>query len=527
MSTTPQPNANTEAGGVSSRHPLYNEFHSDWVQMRDCYRGQRVIKEKGTAYLPATEGHKEDGMKRTNQKGFKDYTAYKTRAYFPDVVNDAVEAMIGVMHNKPPKIELPEAMESMRESATLRGESLEVLLRRINEEQIVTGRLGLMADLPKEFTLGRVTPYLAFYAAERVINWDEGRRDGIVVDNTNLVVLDESEFERKDGFTWEWECKYRVLSLQDPQTPAPDSNDGDSENLPQGEGTYYAGVFRDPRADFSFAEMSTPQINGQTLDEIPFVFINSKDVVPEPDDPPLIGLSNLALQIYRGDADYRQALFMQGQDILVVVGGTEDEFRIGGFLQLPVGASAEYVGTNSEGIPEMRTALENLGAEATAKGGQLLDTTSRQKESGEALSIRVAARTATLNQIALAGAFGLEQILKKVAKWMNLNPDQVSVEPNLDFVDDTLGSKELVEYMTAKSLGAPFSLKSIHDQMRDKNLTEMEYEDELAEIEKEEPLTMGSENEEGPEDDEEEDVNPDETDDEDEDDDEDTGGADE
>ncbi|MBD4208505.1 hypothetical protein GUH47_21445, partial [Xanthomonas citri pv. citri] len=48
-----------------------------------------------------------------------------------------------------------------------------------------------------------------------------------------------------------------------------------------------------------------PTIRGKTLNRIPFVFINSKDIVARPDDPPLLGLVNLALAIYRGDADYR------------------------------------------------------------------------------------------------------------------------------------------------------------------------------------------------------------------------------
>jgi hypothetical protein len=123
---------------------------------------------------------------------------------------------------------------------------------------------------------------------------------------------------------------------------------------------------------------------------------------------------------------------------------------------------------------------------------------SRQKESGDALKIRVAARTATLNQIALAGAFGLQATLRHIATWMGLDPENVVVTPNLDFVDDALDSKTLVEYMTSKAMGAPLSLRSIHKQMEERDLTELTFEEELAEIALEEDLALTGTREEGP-----------------------------
>ena len=53
---------------INSTHPTYAEFILDWSTMRDTYRGERVIKQNGTIYLPATMGMEEDGMK-TGQEG--------------------------------------------------------------------------------------------------------------------------------------------------------------------------------------------------------------------------------------------------------------------------------------------------------------------------------------------------------------------------------------------------------------------------------------------------------------------------
>ena len=453
------------ATDVENQHPQYDEFISEWSLMRDTYRGERIVKERGLLYLPATSGMIADGMSHTNAPGYRAYNAYRIRALFPGVVRDAVEAMMGAMHHKPPVIELPEQLEPLRKEATLQKESLELLLRRINEEQLITGRVGLFLDLPSGAN-NATLPYITTYSAERIINWDEIEADGIVQGGLNLVVLQESRYER-EGFSWKRQKNFRVLFLS--------------------EGIYQVELFRGNSTEIPFV----PTIRGNALGQIPFVIVNSKDVVVEPENPPLLGLANLALAIYRGEADYRQALFMQGQDTLVVIGIAEnEEFRTGAnsAITVPQGGDAKYIGVESSGLSEMRAALENDKGNAAQKGGQMLDSVSRERESGDALRIRVSARTATLNQVALSGAFGLEQLLKIAATWVGADPEEVSISPNLDFVDDALGGEELVKYLTAKSLGAPFSLKSVHAQMQNRGLTTLDFEEELREIEQEPAL---------------------------------------
>lgn len=481
---------------LSSTHPLYTEFLVDWQTMRDTYRGQRIVKEKGFLYLPATSGMEQDGLKSTRQEGSIAYNAYRTRAHYPDLVSSAIQGMLGVMHRKPPTIELPSSMELLLEKITLEGESIPMLLQRINEEQLVTGRLGLLVDMPEEPIPGHDLPYIAMYQAETVLNWDAGRRDGIEVENLNMVVLDESENERVADFEWEFIRKYRVLILGDVDV-----------NEPTGDGIYRVGVFREEAAAFNEADLIEPNIRGRKLNFIPFTFINSKDIVPEPDNPPLLGMANQVLTIYRGEADYRQGLFMQGQDTLIVIGGQDEEsYRTGAnaSMTLPQGADAKYIGVDSAGLPEMRTALENDYNRAAQAGGQLMDSVSRERESGDALKVRVAARTATLNQIALSGAFGLQQSLRQIAIWTGANPEEVIVIPNLDFVDDTMTGKELTELMASKSMGAPLSLESIHLTMQNRGVTEKSLEEEVEAIETELVLIedmSGTTNSDGPEED--------------------------
>lgn len=471
---------------VSTPHPSYVDRAPEWGQMRDTHQGERAVKEASFKYLPPTSGMLLDGAATSALSiGFQAYNAYRMRARFPDHVTDATEAYLGIMHHKPPEIQLPAALEPMRLNATSNGESLEMLLRKINEEQIVVGRLGLHAD-PIEGTPAGTTPMIVLYPAETILNWDEGPRATTEPATLNMVVLDESGFERDDDFTYKWENRYRVLSLGDFR-----------ENEGAGENVQYGYVTLKENETFNPDDMEIPSMAGKPLNSIPFVFINSKDIVSEPDVPPLLGLSNICLAIYRGEADYRQALFMQGQDTLVVIGGGQDkDWRTGAgaVINLPQGqgVDAKYIGVDSTGLSEMREALENLEKQAAIKGGQAMETMSKERESGDALKIRVAARTATLNQIALAGAFGLEQLLKKVAVWMGADPDEVIVTPNLDFVDEELSGATLVEYMSARTLGLPYSLLSIHTRMKEKGLTNMTFEEEVAQMVEEASMDLGS-----------------------------------
>lgn len=480
---------------LDSVHPLYAEHHPDWVMMRDFYKGESVVKGKREAYLPATQGMQIDGMS-AGEMGLSAYNAYLLRAVFPDYVKEAVEAYIGTLHLKPPTVTLPAVMEPLRERATSYGEPMNLLLRRMNEEQLVTGRVGLLLDLPINPDPAKPLPYIALYTAESIRNWDDGEiEEG--PSRLNLVVLDESGNKRQANFDWKRVAKYRVLQLGMIQA-------NEAEGTAQA--TYQYGVFENETgtsAQYNEAALKTPAIRGTTLPKIPFVFTNSKDIIPEPDQPPLMGLARLCGAIYRGEADYRQNLFMQGQDTLVLIGeqtgrqvSAESEASsqplrtgAGSMINVEAGGDAKYIGVDSQGLPEQRIALENDRTRAESKSGVLATNKGSQAESGEALKIRVAAATATLVQIALTGAAALEAILRICAEWMGANPDEVKVTPNIEFSDFDMTGKNLVDLMTARNMGAPISRESIHALLVDRGMTKLPYQDEIDKID-EENLSM-------------------------------------
>lgn len=476
---------------LQDKHPLYVNRVGEWLQMQDTYDGERAVKSKRLDYLPATEGMLQDGMSNSNAPGWKDYDAYLLRAVYHDYVKDAVKAMVGIIANKPGTFTLPPKLEGMKDRATQQGEGLQQLARRIFVQQLVKGRFGLLVDAPTGVDVDKALPYIATYDAERIINWDTGQlNEGRNV--LQLVVLDESGF-RRQGLTWKDERKYRVLARG-----IPDSLE-DGWETPDADAEYAVCIKVNDSSLPVAGDFLVPQIGGITLKEIPFVFVNANDCVPDPEVPPLLGLSNLSLAIYRAEADYRQTLYLQGQQTLVLIGAedTEDDeapLRIGnkGVINMRQGSDAKYIGASAAGLGEMRQSLENDKTAADELGVNFLTGDTAPAASGEAGRVRIAARTTTLLSVVLACEAALTQALRHCAEWVGEDPDLVKVELPKDFADQTVQGAMLLAFMQAKQLGLPLSLKSLHTLMKSNDLTDMTFDEENDQIEEEAESMLGT-----------------------------------
>jgi hypothetical protein len=476
------------SNGIKTKHPLYTDAFPLWELMIDAHKGEAAVKGKTTTYLPATESMTQDGL-NAGQIGKRNYDAYLLRSFFPDLVRDSVNSMTGVITRKPITITVPTAMEEMLENTTALGEDIFTLYRRILEHIFVTGRFGLLLDV-QTGTNGSALPYIATYSAPTIINWDDGQvEDG--QRKFQMIVLDESEHVRSNIFDWNFVEKFRLLFLDETgnySVVMVSGSPGDAGAPSLNREVIGPQVVVDHITE---QDVIIPAIRGNSLERIPFVFIGTNDLAPEPPLPPLLGLGRLSMLIYRGEADYRQTLFMQGQETLVISGvqpalegevGAERRLGVGSVIELtePT-AKAEFVGVSADGLSEQRTALENDYRRAERIGGRLADTKGANVESGEALQIRTSAQTATLASIARTSAAGLQAVLRIAAEWTGHNPEEVTVEPNLDFVDDPMTGEELVKLMAARTAGAPISLRTIHRLMTERDLTEMEFEAELDE----------------------------------------------
>ena len=487
ISTPPQ--SSQGGSNISDPHPDHVARRSDWVVMFDANEGQRHIKSKTTVYLPATSGMRalSNTPTKLDGEGLALYTAYLIRAFFPDLVKETVRALTGILDREPANIELPEALEDMREIATPKGESLNDLLVQIHINQLLYGRLGILLDVDAN----RDLPLLVRYPAPQILNWDDltVTNDSKQQDDAKrsealrrllMVVLDETRFERDTGntFTWNLVPRYRVLNL------------GDAAG-----NVYTSQVERDGQLQTAIQ----PAIRGKTSEEVPFVFINTTDLATAPGEVPLINLANLGMAIYRGEADHRSALFMSGQDTLVITGydisaGSGDDnpgpdespiIGSGAYLNIPdPEGDAKFIGPDSMALSEQRSSLEDDYKRAGEEGIKLLSS-GAGAEAAETLRIRVAGRTATLQTIAMTSATGLETALRMAAVWVGADPEEVKVEPNLDFITEDQDPADLIAFATAKKSRVPLSWKSVHNWLRQKDFTELTFEEELEQIDEE------------------------------------------
>lgn len=474
---------------LSYTHPDYSLHSKEWELMRDAMGGEEHVKALGFKYLKPTAGMVLDGAAAVNRTyenlGWTAYCAYRDRAVFPDHVEIGVETLVGILNSKPTVVKVPKKMEPLLERFTAEGDNFAAAVRKLHAEQLVTGRAGLLIDMPATLSEEHPFPYVALYKAEDIVNWDEGLTDD-KVDKLNLVVLKE-DIHVRDGYNWTPREQYRSLILQsiDPGEDVGTDNQAYYK---------YAVSIGHPQADET--QFKTPRYSGNPLNKIPFVFVNTKDLASKPDKPPLLGLARMCFTIYRAEADYRTTLYMQGQETLVVIGGIlnanssdsqgegSDSVRTGAGARIDVniGGDAKYIGVSADGLEEQRHSLENDHKAASVRTGQLMAPGKASLESGESLKTRLAAQTATLSSIAITAASALERALKMIAEWIGESPAEVRVEPNMQFIQTGIDGQDLVQLITAKNLGYPVSSETLHALALERGITTKSFDEEMSAI---------------------------------------------
>jgi hypothetical protein len=366
------------------------------------------------------------------------------------------------MYTKPPSFELPSSIKFLEESATPNKEPLSLLLQRINQEQLTVGRVGLLSDVSDSGG----DPYIVTYTTETIIDWETAFFSG--VEKLTYVCLDETGFQRgEEG--WVLVNSYRVLRLED--------------------GVYQTAITEDLKS--KDMEWITPTAKGKSLSEIPFVFVNTIDLSTSPPQPPLIDLSNISISIYKQSADYNQSLFYQAQPTLVRTGaeGMDPNDKntgrtgAGALVDLPTGGTLAFVEVAGAGLSEMRTSLDSLKAQASVFSSAFLKD-GGANASGEALKVRLESASATLKNIALTAAMGLEQALEYCLIFAG-GTGIIDVSPNLDFSSNQLMASELKVLTEAKNAGAPISDAQIHRYLQTMDFTDLSFTQAMDEIDKE------------------------------------------
>ncbi len=415
-------------------HPEYDaDIQAEWRLMRDAYRGEIAIKRAGEKYLPMPSAYEYHPLGAT--AGRLMYNAYKARARFPEIVSASVRGMVGIAHSQEWDIQMPSALMPLWENSDGRGLPLEALSKRITTELLITGRYAVLADAPSEG--GEI--YLAGYRAESLVNWSEDDDFYILQEVVNV----------RNGYQWDQVTKTRVLELID--------------------GRYVQRILMDGIE----VDMFEPRPRGgSALDMIPITVGGAMDLDLTPDTPPLIGVARASTAHYQLNADYRLALYMSGQETLMLHNVEDPPKAVGAGVVVSLQAAdgtkdtrAEYVGPSGVGIDAHVTAMDRENQSAVRSGAQLFDNSPRGQESGEARRLRFSAETATLSSIVGSSALILERSLKQAAIMAGANPDEVVVKAPDNILEGKLDPQE-IKALVESWTGGAISYETLYENLQ-------------------------------------------------------------
>ena len=455
---------------ITSEHPEYQAKVHSWLTMRDAIDGEDEIKAGKEKYLPMKSGMRQ--ITDTYQKEMS-YATYILRAEFPEIVAPTIRGSMGLIHSKDSVSELPAALEPLRQKATKDGLTLQQLHRKATVELLRAGRFVMLPGiLDGEF-------FISSYVAESFINWDSV--NGIL----NYAVLDEAGHTRNlKTNKWTESKQYRELFLDE-------------------RGQFVSRLWIEQEGEGKI-DMYAPQedeiatIRGRDgLDFIPLVTMGTQDLTVAPDELPLYGLTKLALRSYRLDAAYVTALHMTSEPTPYVTGVSADAApqTIGAsslWILEDAAAKAGFLEFSGPGVAAQQLAIEDTQQRAIMFGAQLFAENKRTAESGEAIKLRLGNQTSSLKMIAVSSAAGLEQALRFTAVWAGADPEQVHVEPNLDFVDHELSPQEITALVSAWQAGA-YSKQTLFENLQRGNIIDPDkyFEEEEDLIEMDGPALAG------------------------------------
>lgn len=445
---------------VNSLHPQYQAMQCKWERMRDSIGGEDAIKKKKDKYLPLPPGI--DKPWGSNDPA---YLNYLNRAPYPEIVAPTIQGMVGLMERKAPEIKIPSALNRLMERATPDGIGLEELLARMRQEVLALGRYILFVDAPAEGG----DPFIVAYPAESLINW---RSEG---DKITMAVFEETINEpmANDPFEYNEDVQWRVASIE---------SGIDDQGNPTGFPVYVVRVWRrvfdeDGNEQFFIESESFPVMRGGLPEGVPVVTVGSRDLLPDPDQIPLIGVANKALDYYRQVADYRLGLFMSTQATPYGIGLDKGE------VPTMVGPTAFWAASNPDarfgyvevsgaGLSAQRQALVDTRSEILDAAMRVLGDGRRSAESGEALRLRFQSQTATLTTVATATADGLAAALRMIAHWVGADDSSIEVIPDLDFIRQT-ADPNLLSSITDSVERGMMPDAVLYDYLRRVSLTDM------------------------------------------------------
>jgi hypothetical protein len=422
---------------VSTQHPDYSKYVSVWAQTRDAVKGSVAVKEKKHKYLPVPDNTSGDERKGTETIRYRQYIK---RALYTNFTGRTKNALVGAAFRKDPIIELPEILEYLKGDATGDGLSLTQLAKDELSNILETGRSVLLVDYPQaddglsaeEVARLDLKASIIPYTCEQIINWKidviRGRR------MVTMIVIAENYLNAEDEFDHSKETQYRVLRL---------SETGYSQQIYR-ENEPFTNEFFPRKGD------------GSLWQEIPIMFVGSKNNDSTIDDAPLADIAEINIAHFRNSADYEESCFIVGQpSLFITTSMSNEQFKSMNPQGIKLGSRTGHVLGETGSASLLQADPNQLVMEAMkAKEQQMVAIGARiitdraDRETAEAARIRFASENSVLGDVVGNLSEGIRKCIEWVGEFMNADTSDAYFEINREFYDKTVDPQMIMSMVT-------------------------------------------------------------------------------
>lgn len=443
-------------------HPEYQYYRTDWTKLRDILSGQREIKRKGVAYLPAMKGADND-----------DYAIYLERATFFNMLAQTRDGMTGMVFRRDPAIKyLPAKFKDSVRRFAKDGSAHVIFAKSVLSEQAGVGRYGVLVDAPATQPRGAPpSSYAVGYAAENILDWDEVVDEGGFYVPSRVLLREfvrnidwarpkepmstkEARKQRAQGAAsdqvvrptartlggYSYVTIYRELLLEDVEYPS-------GEVKP----AYVQYVYEEDPNGRPLMRI-VPTVRGEPIPFIPFKFFGASGNTPDVERPPLIDIADLNLSHYRTYAELEYGRLFTALPVYYAPGTDSEgtgEYHIGPNMvwEVPQGSEPGILEYTGQGLKALETALNDKERQIAAIGGRLMPGASKSvSESNNQTVLREANEQSLLLNMIQACEAGMTEVVRWWLMWRDIplsETEDLRYEINTDFLSTPIGAREM------------------------------------------------------------------------------------
>ena len=410
-----------------------------WGICRETIEGEDVVKEKGEKYLPMASGKDNECRKAR-------YEAYKMRTPYSNFVGTAHGIQHAMIFRRCPTICVNDAFKTsgLLDDVDGRGTSLYQFTSDSVWDLLKTGFGAWLLDVPPsekgmsklEAEKRGIRPYLTYYPAESIINWQFDNYMG--KKKLKLVVLLEKGTRVVNEFEVSNFDRYRVLLLNE-------------------QGYYEQRIYTPVYDEYDKTKITKMEVkvipifinkNGkqEQIDYIPLVLLPND----KPDKPPLFDLAMLNVHHYQSSADYANGVHMTTVPTGYITGYTpkdddeDDAIVLGGDAFLTEENSDAKFGVLSfsgEGLEHCEKAIDKLEAQIAGLFMKSIAPEKKTSETAEAAYVHRSGENAKLATFARNISEKLSQVIQWYEEWngyegvveihLNYDYETMSLDPNI------------------------------------------------------------------------------------------------